>query len=388
MTTTRKTTAGRLRRLFLIDVKRRLINNTPYDVYRLASCFPRETVDVIDLRFHPSGVELPESDSVVLFLETAGTWMCFDWDPKRFIERLDGLLANYRDCTVVGPQARALRTLTGYNFSVIDTLDFQSEMAPESPGEYPAIAAEWLNTRRHHGYNGEHFEAGQMRLSPTFSISYSMNCPLRCDFCFYGDAARTSHAGFAATMRDIERIWDHGHRHFYFMDPNLLPTPSQFDALREFHLRAGGRFTYYCQVSPNYLSDSRLRRFAESGCQGMVIGIENAGRIVAKGSIAEAQERIAQVRSFGMLPMLFFMIDGQHDIEALITEFDPVPFRYTVINHAFASDRSLASIEAGFADKNRLASRHQDLIARLRQKPTFLGRLETGSLLTGAGGVR
>src|SRR5271167_1125687 len=82
---------GRLEHLFLIDARKRLIDNTPYDVLRLASGFPRDRVEVIDLRFHPPDLPFPPSDNVSLFLETAGTWMCFDWDPQRFQERLDSL---------------------------------------------------------------------------------------------------------------------------------------------------------------------------------------------------------------------------------------------------------------------------------------------------------
>jgi len=108
----------------------------------------------------------------------------------------------------------------------------------------------------------------------------------------------------------------------------------------------------------------------------MVIGIENRQRIVDKGSIAEARERIALARALGMMPMLFFMIDEENEIEDLIEGFVGVPFRYTVINHAFASDRSLGGIVAGFEGKSRLSQRRRDLITRLQQKPDYLGHVE------------
>ncbi len=367
-------TRVRPRHLFLIGAKRRLINNTPYDVYRLASFFPPEEVDVIDLRFDPPD-PLPASNSVVLFLETAGTWMCFDWNPERFIGLLDALIANYPVCTVVGPQAAALRELTGYDFTAVDRLDFRSAIAPEANGPGLELTPAWLDAERHRAYNGEHFDGRRMRLLPTFSINYSMNCPLRCSFCYYGEARRSAHEGFPATMRDIERIWAHGHRHFYFMDPNLLLSPLQFDALRDFHVRTDGQFSYFCQLSPNYLSDARLRRLAASGCRGMVIGIENAERIAAKGSIGEARDGVAQVQALGMMPMLFFMIDGRNNVEALLDVFDSIPFRYTVINHAFAGDRSLQSIQSGFSAKQRIVSQNRDLITRLQHHPFYLGAL-------------
>jgi hypothetical protein len=376
-------TRVRLRHLFLIGAKRRLINNTPYDVYRLASLFPTEEVDVIDLRFDPPD-PLPASDSVVLFLETAGTWMCFDWDPERFIGLLDALIANYPACTVVGPQAAALRELTGYAFTPVDRLDFRSAIAPEANSTGLALAPAWLGAERHRAYNGEHFDGRRMRLLPTFSISYSMNCPLRCSFCYYGEARRSARESFAATMRDIERIWAHGHRRFYFMDPNLLLSPSQFDALCDFHARTDEHFSYFCQVSPNYLSDVRLHRLVASGCHGMVIGIENAERIAAKGSIVEARDRVAQVQALGMMPMLFFMIDGRNDVETLVDVFDSVPFLYTVINHAFAGDRSLQSIQSGFAAKHRIISQNRDLMMRLQRHPSYLGALAAHAHKAGA----
>jgi len=367
-------TRVRLRHLFLIGGKRRPINNTPYDVYRLASFFPPEEVDVIDLRFDPPH-PLPASDSVVLFLETAGTWMCFDWNPERFIGLLDALIANYPVCTVVGPQAAALRELTGYDVTPFDRLDFRSAIAPGANSAGLALALAWLDAERHRAHNGEHFDGIRMRLLPTFSINYSMNCPLRCSFCYYSNAQRSAHESFAATMRDIERIWAHGHRHSYFMDPNLLLSPPQFDALRDFHVRMNGHFSYFCQISPNYLSEAWLRRLGASGCRGIVIGIENAERIAANGSVSKAQDGVAQVQALGMMPMQFFMINGRNDVEAVLDVLDSVPFRYTAINHAFAGDRSLQSIESGFAAKQRMVSQNRDLITRLQRHPSYLGAL-------------
>ena len=77
-----------------------------------------------------------------------------------------------------------------------------------------------------------------------------------------------------------------------------------------------------------------------------------------------------------MMPMLFFMIDGENEIEDLMEEFAGIPFRYTVINHAFASDRSLSSISAGFERKRQLASRYRGLIERLQQRLDYLGFAE------------
>ena len=367
---------GRLEHLFLIDVRKRLINNTPYDVLRLASRFPRDRVEVIDLRFHPPELPLPPSDSISLFLETAGTWMCFDWDPQRFRERLDSLRDLHAELTVVGPQARAVSALTGRPLRVIESLDFQKEFADNGPSRNSGISDEWLEPQLHVNYNGEFFDGKRMHLARAFSIGFSMNCPLQCSFCYYADIEPTAKPAFLAFVSELERIWEHGYTHFYFTDPNFLLNAAEYTELRDLYERTGHTFSYYCQVSPNFLTTSRIQQLAASGCHGMVIGIENRVRIADKGSIEEARERITQVRAAGMMPMLFFMIDGENEIEDLLSEFPGIPFRYTVINHAFASDRSLSSICAGFEAKRQLAGRYRGVIERLQQRPDYLGFAE------------
>jgi hypothetical protein len=365
-----------LEHLFLIDVRKRLINNTPYDVYQLASRFQPDQVEVVDLRFNLVSSELPASKAVSLFLETAGTWMCFDWDPARFCERLDFLSARYPELTLVGPQAGALRELVGREFRVVESLDFHEAILGSRTENQPRVSSVWLQPHLHRNYNGEYYDGTRMELAPTFSISYSMNCPLRCSFCYYSDAVSNAKPTFSSMLQDIEWIWSHGCRHFYFIDPNFLLSTTEFAELQDFYERSRHTFSYYCQVSPNFLSETRLRQLVASGCQGMVIGIENRKRIADKGSITEAQERIALARALGMMPMLFFMIDEDNQIEDLVEEFVGIPFRYTVINHAFASDRSLGAIVSGFQAKNRLSQRRRDLIARLQQKQDFLGYAE------------
>lgn len=369
-----------LQHLFLIDVKRRLINNTPSDIYRLASRLPPGSVEIVDLRFNDPARGLPPARTVVLFLETEGTWMCFDWDKPRFTQRIAGLVRQYGRCIVVGPQARALRALTGMDFEAADTLDFAAAIAPDLPAQDIQLAPEYLEPGRNRAYNGEHFDGTRMRLLPTFSLSYSMNCPLRCSFCFYGDAARTPHAPFDFVLNEIATIWSHGHAHFYFMDPNLLLTRAQAAGLRTFHEQTDRRFTYTCQVSPNHLSEGRLAELASSGCRAVVVGIENAALIAAKGSLEQAADRVARAIAWGIMPMLFFMIDGQSEVEALLEAFGPVPFRYSVLNHAFAGDRSLAAIEAGFANKAQLAAENRALIQRLQQRPNYLGALAVAGI--------
>jgi hypothetical protein len=355
----------RLRRLFLVDVKPRLINNTPYDVYRLADRFAGEPREVIDLRFHEDA-DLPESDSVHLFLETAGTWMCFDWDPARFVRRIDSLLGRYPRVTVVGPQARALRELTGASFEVVDTVHFAAERDR-------VVSGSWLAAACDERYNGQWFDGERLRLVPTLSISHTMSCPLRCSFCYYAEALAGPRPDFSQTLAELERASRHGHRNFYFMDPNFLRSAAELDRLRELYERLGRGFAYYCQVSPNFLTEARLERLAASGCGGMVVGIENRAQIVAKGSVEEARERVERVVEHGMMPTLFFMVDGSDDVEELVEEFAGIPFRYTVLNNAFAGDRSLGSVEAGFHEKRRLAELHRDVIAQLQERPDFLG---------------
>jgi hypothetical protein len=363
----------RLRHLFVVDVKRRLINNTPSDVYKLASRFAGERVDVIDLRFRDDSV-LPESDAVYLFLETAGTWMCFDWDPERFTRRLGPLLRRHPKVTVVGPQARALRELTGASFDVVEQVDF-GEAIGNGRDREAIVADRWLAAARHRGYNGQWFDRDRLRLGPTFSISHTMSCPLGCSFCYYAEAPGGSKPDFECTLADIERARRRGHRNFYFMDPNFLRSTAELERLRELYEHTGGGFTYYCQVSPNFLTDDRLERLAASGCCGMVVGIENRARIAAKGSVDGARERVERVLEHGMMPTLFFMIDEENDVEDLVADFEGVSFRYTVLNNAFAGDRSLRSIEEGFEEKRALATRRRDVIARLEQRPDFLGPL-------------
>jgi hypothetical protein len=364
-----------LRRLFLVDVKRRAINNTPYDVYKLADRFAGEPLDVVDLRFYEN-VDLPASEAVHLFLETAGTWMCFDWDAARFLRRLDQLRERYPRVTVVGPQARALRELARGNFAVVETVDFAGAIAPGREPKGP-ISGAWLEAARDRRYNGQLLDGAALRLAPTFSISNTMSCPLACGFCYYARPAYGRGADFSHTLADIERALGRGHRNFYFMDPNFLRGARDLEALRLLRMRWDG-FGYYCQVSPNYLTDYRLEQLAASGCTGMVIGIENELQIVAKGTVDAARERVERVRAHGMIPTLFFMIDGRSELEPLVEEFEGVPFRYTVLNDAFAGDRSLRSIERGFEEKQRRADEYRDLITWLEQRPDFLGPARTG----------
>ncbi len=364
-----------LRRLFLVDVRRRAINNTPYDVYKLADCFAGEPLDVVDLRFYEN-VDLPPSETVHLFLETAGTWMCFDWDPARFLRRLDQLLDRYPRVTVVGPQARALRELAGRDIAVVETVDFAGAVAPGREPKGP-ISGAWLEAARDRRYNGQLLEGGALRLGPAFSISNTMSCPVACGFCYYGRPVYGRGTDFSHTLADIEQALGRGHRNFFFMDPNFLRGARDFEALRLLRARWDG-FVYYCQVSPNYLTEQRLEQLAASGCAGMVIGIENELQIVAKGTLDDARVRVERVRAHGMIPTLFFMIDGRSELEPLVEEFEGVPFRYTVLNDAFAGDRSLRSIERGFEEKRLRAEECRDLITRLEQRPDFLGPVRTG----------
>ena len=177
-------------KLFLIDVKVRVINNTPYDVYRAASQFPLGRVEVIDLRYLSRDIPLPESEEAYLFLETAGTWMCFDWAPDRFADSIARLQTACPNLTVVGPQARALREHLNGNFRIIDRLAFQSEIVPEGRAKPRVISDAWVCRQRNRAYNGEYWDGTRLSLRETFSVYHSMNCPLTCSFCFYGRNGR------------------------------------------------------------------------------------------------------------------------------------------------------------------------------------------------------
>src|SRR5689334_10267576 len=152
------------RYLFVVDVKQRSINNTPYDVYRFASGLPPGSVEVIDLRFTPLDA-VTEADETWLFLETAGTWMCFDWNPARFLGRLEYLLRRCRSLTIVGPQAPALRELSGRRLATVDTLDYASGMPADSGWQPRPTGDAWLDRARNASYNGQHVAAGRMCLA-------------------------------------------------------------------------------------------------------------------------------------------------------------------------------------------------------------------------------
>jgi hypothetical protein len=144
-------------------------------------------------------------------------------------------------------------------------LDFQNEYPIRGQLDGSQIASNWLDADLHRNYNGEYFDGTQMRLAPTFSIGYSMNCPLNCSFCYYANALPNSRPTFTAVVAEIERIWSHGHRHFYFTDPNLLLSTAEFEELTKFRESTGGAFGFYCQVSPNFLNLTRLQQLAASG---------------------------------------------------------------------------------------------------------------------------
>jgi len=360
-----------LQHLFVIDVKPRLIKNTPYEVYRMAGLLGSDETEVIDLRFTALD-EVPESEHVYLFLETAGTWMCFDWNPSRFRERMQYLSPRCRSLTLIGPQAPAVRELLGSDFRVVDTLDFSCLV----PGERDAARLtdrRWLGVDRNKPYNGQFFDGTRMWLAPTFSVYRSMSCPLTCGFCYYAAAPRQAQIDFAALIADVEWIHGLGHSHFFFMDPNFVLNARRYALLEQLHRETAGRFSYFCQVSPNFLDAEHAARLAATGCRGMVIGIENREQIAAKGDIAEARGRIDHLKTLGMMPTLYFMIDGRNEIVDLVEAFEDVPFQYTVLNRAFAGDRSLGSIVDGFAERRRLASDSAGLIERLRARPNYIG---------------
>lgn len=363
--------------VFIIDVKRRVINNTPWDVHKLAAHVGRTaSVEVIDLRF-ASRDELPPAQHAYLFLETAATWMCFDWNEPRFLQRLAELASRYPRITVVGPQARALQAISPVELEAIDSLEFESAIAPDYDGEAPYELA-WLRRPENARYNGERFERGRYWLGPTVSVVGSMNCPMRCSFCFYGGSERHKRTSFERTMTDIERMSAAGWSHFYFTDPNFVLSREDWKRLRRAREARPG-LTYYCQVSPNLLTDAVIAELAATGCHGMVIGIENAEQIRFKGEIDGARRRVERVISAGMMPTLYVMIDGKNDVRRLVDSFDGVPFRYSILNEAFASDRSCAAIRAGFAAKAALASAHADTIAALRRMPNYLENIRARS---------
>jgi hypothetical protein len=59
------------------------------------------------------------------------------------------------------------------------------------------------------------------------------------------------------------------------------------------------------------LGDACLAEIAPSACCGIVVRIESAAQIATKGSIAQARDRVARAIKHGVIPMLFFVIDGR-----------------------------------------------------------------------------
>src|SRR5262249_54335828 len=155
----------------------------------------------------------------------------------------------------------------------------------------------------------------------------SMNCPLTCSFCYYSNHTPHKRISFPALLDDIELVCRLGQTHFYFMDPNFVLSESRYEQLCLLQERLEVPFTYYCQASPNFLDDAALERLRGSGCCGLVLGVENEALIRAKGTLAQAEDVVARIKDFGMLPMLFFIVDGKHDVLSLIQRFWGCPFR-------------------------------------------------------------
>lgn len=353
---------------YFVDVKRRFINNTPSDVFRLLSHL-RVTQDrFVDLRFED---RFPDADEAFLFLETAGTWMCFDWNEERFIRRIESLSARYRRVTVIGPQAAALRALTGEELTAITNVDFGGQLSPDYATDV-AIDLAWMNRAETDLYNGEKTTSAGLSIRPTVSIQRSMSCPLACEFCYYGARQRGATVPWPRLLADLDALHRQGRTHCYFMDPNFVLRSEDWRRLIDFK-KAHPEWTYYCQLSPNFLDDRVVEQLALSGCCGMVIGIENDRLIEFKSSLRAAQAAVERVRDAGMMPMLYFIVDGVTDTVAEVREFAGYPFRFSLLNGAFASDLSLSSIRRGFAEKEALRARCADMIETLKQSADYLG---------------
>jgi hypothetical protein len=359
-----------LEHLFLVDVKRRLINNTPWDVFKLASQLERGTADCIDLRFRDED-SLPDATHAYLFLETAGTWMCFDWNEPRMAARVARLRARYPRLTLVGPQAAALReALNAEEVEAIGELEFERAIAAAYDPEAP-IDSIWVASTQRDRYNGEWYRDRQFQLAPTVSIYHSMNCPMSCEFCFYRASRHHKRSSLASLTRDLARLCESGIDHFFFMDPNFILNRADWDRLRQLKSRYPD-YSYYCQMSPNLLTADTIEALRDTGCAGMVVGIENAELIRYKGELGTARRALESVREAGMMPMLYFLIDGESDVLAARDGLRGFPFRHGIINHAFAGDRSLASIRDGFTRRDALRERSRDVIAALRADPDHL----------------
>src|ERR1035437_1586125 len=104
------------------------------------------------------------------------------------------------------------------------------------------------------------------------------------DFCYYRGPAQPKRVGFDDLLADVGTIWRSGGRHLFFNDPNFLPGARRFERLRRFRDESGCAFTYFCQVSPNFLTDATLEPSRDTGCLGVVIGIENEALILGKAT--------------------------------------------------------------------------------------------------------
>jgi hypothetical protein len=357
------------RRLFLIDVKRRFINNTPYDVYKALGQLDPVGVECFDLRFHAEDDALRPADQVFLFLETAGTWMCFDWDEARFRQRLALLCGRYPRVTVIGPQAAALReACPELRFEAVDTLDFEPLLAPGYRPDEP-LDLRWLEGAAH--YTGEFYRDRRYQLKPTVSVYHSMSCPMECAFCFYAPQKRYKRLPFDRVADDLERMCARGYSHFYWMDPNFLLRVEDWQRLLAVK-ESWPELSYYCQLSPNFLDERTVERLRATGCCGAVVGIENADLIRYKGTIDAAHRGLERMIAAGMLPMLYFILDGRQDVLPLVERFRGIPFRYSVLNEAFAGDRSLPAIRGGFSRKRQLAEQLGETRKALLARPEHL----------------
>lgn len=360
--------------LLVIETKTRLIANTPYDVLKLAANLQHHgwTVEIVDMRYELPQQALCPADVVYVFLETAGTWMCFDWDEPRFQRTVDLLLAHHENVILVGPQAGAVRELVGPLVRCITDLAFEHIIDPaydeRIEPDYDFIA----RTAPH--YNGEHYADGEYSLQPTVSVYHAMACPMSCEFCFYGTKTGGKTIPWPQLATEITALVARGHEHFFFLDPNLLLDHEGERELRGLRAKHPG-FTYYCQVSPNALTEARVRSLRESACRGMVIGIENADLIRFKGTLDGARAAVDRVLEAGMMPMLYFLVDGTNDVDAVWKTFADVPFRYSVLNDAFAAGGSLREIREGFSRRAGLRTNAGELITKLRRSPNYLDQI-------------